>query len=48
MRRALIGHEDVENVIDERCDRQRIDGLERDLQARFRHSASLNPRQLLC
>jgi len=41
MCRALIGHEYVKNVIDERGDRERIDWLEWDLLASFCHSASL-------
>src|SRR5438105_14710810 len=41
MRRALIGHEYVKNVIDERGDCERIDRLEWDLLASFCHSASL-------
>ncbi len=30
MGRALVGHEDVEDVVDKRGDRQRVDGLQWD------------------
>ena len=41
MCRALIWHEYVKDVIDERGDCERIDRLQRDLQASFCHSTSL-------